>query len=298
MRTRGLGTSSLLTVATPIAFVVLWSSAFVAIRAGLPDVSPLYFLTLRFAIATAALFVVSLFLGIRWQAIAANWRALAVAGCLINAVYLSGGYLALVHLPAATMALIGSLHPVLTALIAAITIGERLSPWQWMGLGLGIIGVGIVVENQVAVPAGMSGVLFGTGGVVALAVGTVVYRARCREVPLREANLVQLGFACLACALFTLVFEDASASWTPTSVATLLYLALVVSLGATVLLMVMLRHGAAGKAASNFYLTPGMTAILGFLLLGEPLGWQIVLGLAVASLGVWLANRPGPRPVT
>jgi drug/metabolite transporter (DMT)-like permease len=41
-----------------------------------------------------------------------------------------------------------------------------------------------------------------------------------------------------------------------------------------------------------------MTAILGFLLLGEPLGWQIVLGLAVASLGVWLANRPGPRPVT
>ncbi len=293
MRTGRSGAAPVIAIATPLAFVVLWSSAFVAIRAGLPDVTPLYFLTLRFAIAAAVLFIVSLFLGIRWPVIAANWRDLAVAGGLINAVYLSCAYLALVQLHAATMALIGALHPVITALIAAVAIRERLSPAQWVGLGLGIVGVAIVVEKHVAKPAGMAGVLFGTGGVVALALGTVIYRARCREVPLREANLVQLSCAFLLCGLFTLAFEDVSATWTPTSVLTLLYLGVVVSLGATALLMVMLRHGAAGKVASNFYLTPGMTAILGFLLLGEPLTWQVVLGFAVASFGVWLANRSG-----
>ena len=35
----------------PIAFICIWSGAFIAVRAGLPDVSPLFFLTIRFAMA-------------------------------------------------------------------------------------------------------------------------------------------------------------------------------------------------------------------------------------------------------
>lgn len=78
-------------------------------------------------------------------------------------------------------------------------------------------------------------------------------------------------------------------------VGSLFYLALVVSLGAMALLMFMLRSGTAGKVASNFYLTPGLTAILGWLILGETLAGMAVAGFALACVGVWLAQREVSR---
>ncbi len=240
----------------PLVFVGLWSSAFIAVRAGLPDVSPLFFLATRFALATLALLAIAVVIRIDWAKIRAGWLHLVIAGVLMNALYLSGAYLALQHLLAATMALIGALHPMMTALLAGAFLGERLRPVQWLGLGLGMTGVALVVGVEAARPQDLIGAALGIGGVCALALGTVYYRKFCREAPLRAANTVQLGAAAIVCALFTASFEQVHASWTPAAVGTLLYLALVVSLGAMVLLMFMLRSGNAGKVASNFYLIP------------------------------------------
>ena len=77
----------------------------------------------------------------------------------------------------------------------------------------------------------------------------------------------------------------------------LVYLSTVASLGVMALLMFMLRSGKAGKVASNFYLIPGVTAILGWLILGESLTSFALLGLLVASLGVWLAQYERPQAV-
>lgn len=279
-------------------FVGLWSSAFIAIRAGLPDVSPLFFLAARFALATAALLALAAIVRVDWAAIRAGLGHLVVAGVLINAIYLSGAYLALEHLHAATMALIGALHPVITALLARPFLGERLRPAQWLGLALGMTGVALVVGIETAQPLSLIGAALGIGGVAALALGTIYYRKYCRHLPLRAANTVQLGAAAIACALFTLGFEHVHVSWTPAAVGTLLYLALIVSLGAMVLLMFMLRSGNAGKVASNFYLTPGLTAIMGWLILGETLAATSIAGFVIASLGVWLAHHEQPSGVT
>jgi len=65
----------------------------------------------------------------------------------------------------------------------------------------------------------------------------------------------------------------------------------VVSIGAMALFILMLRHGTAGQVASNFYLTPGITAVMGWLVLDEGLDANGLAGLALASVGVWLANR-------
>ncbi len=282
----------------PLLFVGLWSSAFIAIRGGLPDVSPLFFLSARFTLATVALLAVAAILRTDWASLRKGWAHLVVVGILMNAIYLSGAYLALEHLQAATMALIGALHPVITALLAGPILGERLRPVQWLGLALGIAGVVIVVGIEAAEPSDLIGASLGGGGVAALALGTVYYRRFCRQIPLRAANTVQLGSAAIACSLLTAGFEQVHASWTPALVGTLLYLALIVSLGAMVLLMFMLRTGNAGKVASNFYLTPGLTAILGWLVLDETFEIAAVAGLLVASLGVWLAHHERPARVT
>ena len=282
----------------PLLFVGLWSSAFIAIRGGLPDVSPLFFLSARFTLATVALLAVAAILRTDWASLRKGWAHLVVVGILMNAIYLSGAYLALEHLQAATMALIGALHPVITALLAGPVLGERLRPIQWLGLALGIAGAVIVVGIEAAELSDPIGALLGGGGVAALALGTVYYRRFCRQIPLRAANTVQLGSAAIACTLLTAGFEQVHASWTPALVGTLLYLALIVSLGAMVLLMFMLRTGNAGKVASNFYLTPGLTAILGWLVLDETFEIAAVAGLLVASLGVWLAHHERPARVT
>ena len=74
----------------------------------------------------------------------------------------------------------------------------------------------------------------------------------------------------------------------------LFYPAIVVSLGAMALLMFMLRRGNAGKVASNFYLIPGVTALIGWLVLGESLTATALAGFTIASAGVWLAHRERP----
>ena len=69
--------------------------------------------------------------------------------------------------------------------------------------------------------------------------------------------------------------------WTPTAIVTLLWLALAVSIGGMGLFLYLMKAGAAGKVAANFYLTPGVTAVMGWLVLGESL----------SSLGLDLGSR-------
>ena len=95
-----------------------------------------------------------------------------------------------------------------------------------------------------------------------------------------------------------LLFEDVRVAWTPASVGTLLYLIFGVSLGGMGLYLFMLNSGTAGKVAANFYLTPGLTAVFGFVLLGETLPPTALIGFAMAMAGIWLVQGRGMRART
>ena len=69
------GQGRTLELAAPYLFVVLWSSAYIAIRASLPDVSPLFFLTIRFALATALLLLVIATIRRTWSSPTSACRA-------------------------------------------------------------------------------------------------------------------------------------------------------------------------------------------------------------------------------
>jgi drug/metabolite transporter (DMT)-like permease len=86
------------------------------------------------------------------------------------------------------------------------------------------------------------------------------------------------------------LFEDVHVAWTPESIGTLLYLIFGVSLGGMGLYLFMLNSGTAGKVAANFYLTPGVTVVFGFLILGETLPSLAIAGFVAASVGIWLVQ--------
>src|SRR6478672_7438472 len=127
----------------PLFFVFLWSTGFIAAKYGLPYAPPLSFLIVRCLGAVLVLLPMVLVSGAPWP----RGRILhvAVAGLLLQAGYLGGVWSAIkIGMPAGLSALIVGLQPILTA-FAAPLVGERVSPRQWLGLLLGLGGVGLVV---------------------------------------------------------------------------------------------------------------------------------------------------------
>jgi len=278
--------------AVPLGFVLLWSSSFIAARVGLRHLTPLLFVALRMVVCAVVLVAVMLMLRRSWRVLRGVWVHCAVAGVLANGVLLMTAHVAMVHTPAAPIALIQTLNPLLTAVLAWPLLGERLRPLQWLGLLLGLAGVLLIVGLAAAHSrTELRGLLLTMGGVLGLVAGTLYFGRFCRGVPLLEGTTVQFLASAVACLLCTAVFETPHADWTWGAVAAIAWNAAFVSLGGMVLYFVMLTRGSAARAAANFYLVPGTAALLAWLLLGEALSVLTVLGLVVSSIGCWLVNQ-------
>ncbi len=278
--------------AAPFVFVLLWSSSFIAARVGLRQMTPLLFVALRMVACAVVLVAIMLLLRRPWHVLRGVWVHCAIAGVLMNAILLMTAHVAMVHSPAAPIALVQTLNPLLTAVLAWPVLGERLRPLQWLGLLLGLAGVLLVVGLAAARDrAEFHGLLMTAGGVVALCAGTLYFGRFCRGVPMLEGTTVQFIAGAAACLVGMALFETPQANWTPGAIAAVGWNAGAVSLGGMVLYFLMLVRGTAARAAANFYLVPGTAALLAWALLGEALSPLAILGLAVSSLGCWLVNR-------
>jgi drug/metabolite transporter (DMT)-like permease len=283
----------------PIGFVLLWSSSFVATRAGLRYLSPLAFVALRQSLC--ALVLVALLPAARASlaGLRGRWQHCAVAGALVNGVMVLAAHWGMVRVGAAPMALVQTLHPLLTALVAGPLLGEWLRLRQWLGLFMGAAGVALVVGLAAAQsPAQLDGLAVGAGGVLALSAGTLYFGRFCRDVPLLPGSAVQFLAAALVSIAATLIFETPRLDWTQTALAAIAWNAGVVSLGGMALYFFMLKEGTAARATANFYLVPGATAVLAWLFLGERLSAFAAAGLLVASAGCRLVAAPGGERLT
>jgi drug/metabolite transporter (DMT)-like permease len=233
-----------------------------------------------------------------WRVLRPVWLHCAVAGVLMNAVLLCAAHVAMTRLPAAPIALIQTLNPLLTAALAWPVLGERLRPLQCLGLLLGAAGVVLIVgmaalHSRVELNLLLLTVL----GVVALCCGTLYFGRFCRGVPLLEGTTVQFIAAAVASLAGMAVFETPHADWNAGAVAAIAWNAAFVSLGGMVLYFVMLRRGSAARATANFYLMPGTAAMMAWLLLGERLAPVAVAGLLISSTGCWLMSAGRARGV-
>ena len=280
-------------VLAPFGFVLLWSSSFVATRAGLRDLSPLAFVALRQSLCAFVLAAIVLAARPSLDGLRGRWGHCAVAGALVNGVMVLAAHWGMVRVGAAPMALVQTLHPLLTALLAGPLLGEWLLLRQWLGLFMGAAGVALVVGLAAAESKGqLDGLAVGAAGVLALTAGTLYFGRFCREVPLLPGSAVQFGAAAAVSILATFLFETPRLDWTGTAVAAIAWNAGIVSLGGMALYFLMLKEGTAARATANFYLVPGATAVLAWLFLGERLSPFAAAGLVVASAGCRLVAAP------
>ncbi len=113
---------------------------------------------------------------------------------------------------------------------------------------------------------------------------------------LRTGGVIQYAATGIVLALLALQFETRQVQWTGQFIFALLWLSVVLSIGAIGLLYMLIRKGAASKVASLFFLTPAVTALMAFALFGEALSWLAVAGLALTAAGVALVMRAAGNP--
>lgn len=291
--------SALATRLVPIVFVGLWSTGFIGAKLGLPYAEPFTFLTLRFLIVLAILVPWALAVGVRWPG-GREAGHMAMTGLLVHGAYLGGVFAAIDRgLPAGLAALIVGLQPLVTAALVGPLLGERVSPRQWIGILLGLIGVVLVVSEKIdwADPAvlfaGFDGwamvlVVLALGGIT---LGTLYQKRFGGGQDLRAATAVQYAAAGVATGIVALTVETREVVWSGEFVFALGWLVIVLSIGAVSLLMMLIRSGAAAATASLFYLVPPVTASVAFLLFGETLGPSALVGMALAAIGVGIVVR-------
>jgi drug/metabolite transporter (DMT)-like permease len=284
-------------VGGPALFVVLWSTGFIGAKLGLPHAGPLTFLALRYGLAAGLLALLALATRAPWPRRPAEIGHYAVAGLLVHAIYLGGVFVGIaLGVEAGISALIVGLQPLLTAAFASVFLGERVTPRQWAGLGLGLLGMALVLARKLGQgPGDALGSLACVTALLGITAGTLYQKRFCVGMDLRTGGVVQFTAAGLATALFAVLFEDIHVAWTGEFVFALLWLVLVLSLGAVSLLYLLIRRGAAAQVASLFFLVPPCTALIAWPLFGETLGPVALSGMALTAAGVALASQVAAR---
>jgi drug/metabolite transporter (DMT)-like permease len=202
--------------AAPAVFVVLWASGFVGGKYGLPYAEAMTFLTLRMAGVVTLLGIILLVTRPKWPDRGGVMHSV-LTGWMVHGLYVGGVFVAIEHgLPAALAALVVSLQPVLTSTLANRWLGEHVAPRQWAGLFLGLLGVYLIVRENLAAggtaPLAWASV---TVALIGITVGTLYQKRFGGGIDWRPAMFVQYAAAGVMFATGAFLFETRVVHWTP-----------------------------------------------------------------------------------
>jgi drug/metabolite transporter (DMT)-like permease len=182
------------------------------------------------------------------------------------------------------MATIMGVQPILTAvLVERSRSGSRL-----FGLSMGLVGLVLVVWQGIGDGGSLAGMAFGVLGMLSMTGGSIMQK-RVTDNPLGTLPVQYLAGTAV-CAVFVpfqpFHFEHSIGFYVP-----VLYMGLVVSVLATFLLYRLIAQGNLVNVTSLFYLVPGVTAIMDYLIYGNRLGLMSLLGMVLIVVGLMFVFR-------
>jgi len=282
-------------------FVFTWSSGFIVAKAIVPYADPTLFLFVRVCISAVIFGVVALRADVRWP----SWREVPkhlLAGVLLQGLYLSATYWAVADgLPPAVMALLGSLQPLLTAVLAIPILKEVPTGRIWFGLALGVVGVFCVIQPALGAVGDASftvgAIMTGLLAVLSITFGTILQKTSIAAVDIRVSSVLQNIGTMLFTGLFVCIRGEHRWIWSPQLWASLLWASVVLTCIGTVLLLWIIRRGQVATASSLMFLAPPLAAVEAYVLFGDKLGMVQLAGFVLALVGVATCNMRRPiRP--
>lgn len=292
-----------LTYAECVAVAIIWGTGSVAIKIAVEGFPPLTAAGLRLALA-AALYAPLLWLN-RASAPPPRradlprfvWMALT-GYVLFNALY----FLALDRTTASHAVLVWGAQPVVTAVLAAALLRERVARASVIGVVVSVAGVAVIVASSLGANTAYGADLLGDVMLVALMICWVLYTVASRVAMRRTSPLASTGYACLlGVALFVPVtlasgFELSSLADAPARS----WWALAFSGGVSVVVSYILWNRALlrlgpTRTAVFVNLSPVWGLLMAWALEGEAIGWVHVVGAALIIAGVLVANADDLR---
>src|ERR1700716_1660711 len=213
--------------AAPAIFVVLWSTGFIATKYVLHNAEPLTYLAIRMTVVVGLMAVIVAIARPPWPDRSGVGHSV-VAGILVHGFYLGGTAIAIAHsIPAGLSALIPGLQPILTSTLANRWLGERVTPLQWTGLLVGLLGVVLILHDRPMSGEAGWGWLASGVSLVSITLGTLYQRRYCNQIDWRAGNLLQYVAVSIFFGVGAWLFETNVVHWTTEFMLALAWLAVV-----------------------------------------------------------------------
>jgi drug/metabolite transporter (DMT)-like permease len=284
-----------LPVAAVATTLLLWASAFVAIRHLGHDFSAGALSLGRLLVGSVALGTVAAARGLPRPS-GRDWVRLVTIGVLWFGVYNIALNQGEHQVDAGTSAMLLQVSPVLIAVLATLFLGERFTRWLAVGLVLAFAGVVLIAIAQPGgVSAGSAGEL---GGVLLCLLAALVYSVSViiqKPLMSRLSALHVTWLACtvgaVACLPFAGQLFDATSHASANDIWWVAYLGVFPTAIAFTTYAFALRHMTASSLGITTYLVPPLTIAMGWMFLGETPPGMSYVGGALALVGVAVARR-------
>lgn len=273
------------TYGTTTLFVLLWGSGAIFSRWGLDHSSAFAFLTLRFALALGALVLLAPLLG-RLLPRPCTSTQVIFSGMLLIGGYSICYFLALENgITPGVLATVLGVQPILTLLL----VERRFSPLRLFGLLLALLGLALVVfQGLLKAHFSLWGISYALLALACMTCGAILQK-RVNQSP-QEVLPLQYAVSLVMCLLFV-PFKPFELEWVAGFIIPWLWLGLMISVAAQILLYRLIQAGNLVNVTSLFYLVPVVTAIMDYLFLGNLLSGLSLLGMAAILAGLALVFR-------
>ena len=276
----------------PLLFVFFWSSAFISAQIIILSASPFASLSFRFFIVAFGFIVFAKIFNEKILVKRSLIYQSAITGILFHGFYLGGVFFAFsVGLSATLSALIVGLQPVLTNILSGPILKEKINFSQWIGVLLGLTGTMFVIGFDIGKSTPILGIMASIAALIGATTATIWQRKFTNNLSLSINNFYQALAAAIFLLFASLIFEVSYINFTSSFILSMSWQIIMVSFGAFTILMYLIKIGSASKTSNLFFLVPPTTAIMAWFVLGEELYRNDLIGLMIASVGVFIATR-------
>ena len=276
----------------PILFILLWSSAFITTKPIIDNSDPFAALAFRFFFVALGFYLFCLY---QQQSIIVNKRNLLdslLSGVLFHGFYLGGVFYSIsIGMPTSIAALIVTLQPILTNILAVPLLGEKIKFKQWIGVLLGFLGAVIVLGIEIGSNIPFFGLIATMIALIAITLSTIWQKKISNNLSLSVSNFYQALGGCLFHTILIFSFTKPYIEFTKTFFIAMGHQIFLVSFGAFTILMFLIKKNSASKTVSVFFLIPATSAFMAWIFLNETLTIIDLLGFLITSLGVYIATR-------
>jgi drug/metabolite transporter (DMT)-like permease len=273
-----------------LGLAAIWSLQFLFLRISVPDLGVGVVAEGRAVCAVLVLVPAAMLAGQQIRLLA-NWRDYLRLSVINNVLPFGLFAYAATVLPAGYLAIINGLVPLLTVLFATLLLREPLGARPAIGLALGILGVGLIVNlGPVQLDSRtMLGVAAGLLGAAAWGLATVMIKQRTGQMPPIALAAGMISFAALL--LAPLWSGVPQAVWRLESVAALIALGSVSTGLGYLAFFTLIRDIGPSRTGTVGFLIPALGVLWGWLFLDEPVTLSMLTGGALVIAAMALVLR-------